>query len=124
LYAIYAGGALHAAWAVFHLLFPKVFKWKQGLAGMDAVNKSIYQVLNLCLTFWFASLAYISLAFGPDLLAGGLGHKLLSIVTAFWLLRLALQFRFFNGLHPASLVLNFFFLATMACYAYPLLKGA
>lgn len=126
LYAIYAGGALHVGWALFHLAFPRVFKWKKNLADTDPVNRNVYQVVNLCLTFWFAAVAYLSFVFGPELLAGGLGRKLLSIITAFWLMRLGLQFKFFNGIHPVSLLLILFFLATMACYGYPLLslKGA
>ncbi|RJX36508.1 MAG: hypothetical protein C4525_00120 [Desulfarculus sp.] len=123
LYFIYAGGVLHAGWAVFHFFFPRIFQWPQRLAGLDSVNRSIMQVLNLCLTFYFAVAAYLSLAFAPELLAGPLGKKLLAIFTAFWLLRLGLQFRFFKAAHPASLVLILFFILTMAAYAYPLLQA-
>lgn len=68
LYFIYAGGVLHIGWAVFHLLFPRIFKWGSALEPLDTVNRSIYQVINLCLTFYFAAAAYLSLA----LLAYGL----------------------------------------------------
>ncbi|MEW5913172.1 MAG: hypothetical protein AB1814_11495 [Thermodesulfobacteriota bacterium] len=120
---IYAGGALHAGWAVFHLFFPRIFQWPQRLASLDSVNRSIMQVLNLCLAFYFAVAAYLSLAFAPELLASGLGKKLLAIFTAFWLLRLALQFRFFRAVHPASLVLILFFALTLVAYGYPLLQA-
>ena len=124
LYFIMAGGLLHAGWAVFHLLFPRVFKWGQRLAQVDPVNQRLMPVLNLCLTFYFFAAAYLSFIFADDLVSTALGRKLLAILSAFWLFRLSLQFRFFQVLHPASLVLIPLFGATMACYAIPLIyKG-
>lgn len=123
LYFLYAGGVLHIGWAMFHLFFPRIFKWRQRLEGLDPVNRSIYQVLNLCLTFYFAAAAYLSLAFAPELLASALGKKLIAVFTAFWLLRLGLQFRFFRAAHPASLLLSLAFLATMVAYGVPLLSA-
>jgi hypothetical protein len=123
-YSLYAGGALHAGWAVFHLFFPRLFRWEQALAGMDPVNRGIYQVLNLCLTFYFAAAAYLSVFYAPELLQDGLGHKLIAVFAAFWLLRLALQFRFFRAAHPVSLLLILMFAVTAASYLYPLMQGA
>jgi hypothetical protein len=123
LISIYLGGALHVGWAVFHLLFPKIFKWKTALASMDELNSRIYQVINLCLTFYFAVVAYLSFRFAPELLQPGLGRKLCTIFGAFWLLRLGLQFRFFRAAHPVSLILIVFFAFTMGAYFYPILHG-
>ena len=123
LYSLYAGGVLHLIWAGFHLMFPRIFKWKQSLEDLDSINRATYQVMNLCLAFIFAALGYLSLAFAPELLSPGLGHKLLGIITAFWLLRLSLQFRFYWVTHPASLLLNLFFLLTALSYAFPLLRA-
>ncbi|MCF8031632.1 MAG: hypothetical protein K9K66_01435 [Desulfarculaceae bacterium] len=120
LYFIYAGGVLHIGWAVFHLLFPRIFKWGKALEPLDSLNRSIYQVLNLCLTFYFAAAAYLSLAFGPELMSSALGRKLLAVFAAFWLLRLALQQRFFRMVHPLSLLLSLAFLITMLTYGLPL----
>jgi hypothetical protein len=120
LYFIYAGGVLHLGWAGFHLLFPRVFKWSEALAPLDSVNRSIMQVINLCLVFYFAVAAYFSLAFAPELMSTALGRKLLAVFAAFWLLRLALQQRFFRMVHPASLLLSLAFLLTMLAYGLPL----
>ncbi len=119
---LYIGGALHVGWAGFHLLFPWIFKWKTALGELDTVNRNIYQILNLCLTFFFALVAYLSLGLAPLLLKNVLGGKLLAGVTAFWLLRFGLQLRFFKAGHPLSLLLNVLFLLTMAMYAYPMLN--
>ena len=123
LYSLYLGGALHLGWAVFHLFFPRVFAWSKALAGLDPVNRAIVPVLNLCLTFYFFSAGYLSLVFAPELLSGPLGRKLIAIFTAFWLLRLGLQFRFFRAAHPVSLLLIALFALTAGAYAYPLLHG-
>lgn len=123
LYSLYAGGVLHVGWALFHLLFPRIFKWRESLAQLDITNRNIYQVLNLCLTFYFVVAAYISLAFGPEMLTSALGRKLIAIFGAFWLLRLGLQFRFFKAVHPISLLLSLFFALTAGVYFYPLMQG-
>ena len=121
---IRAGGALHLGWAVFHLFFPRLFKWEKSLAVVDAINRRLMPVLNLCLTFYFLAAGYLSFAFAQDLALTPLGRKLLGVFSAFWLFRLSLQFKFFKALHPASLVLIPLFGATMACYAIPLIfKG-
>ncbi len=120
LYFIYAGGVLHVGWAVFHLFFPRIFKWGETLKPLDPLNRSIMQVINLCLTFYFAVAAYLSLAFAPELAGTPLGRKLLAVFAAFWLLRLALQQRFFKITHPLSLLLSLAFLLTMLAYGLPL----
>lgn len=123
LYSIYAGGALCLAWAGFHLLFPRLFKWTETLKKLDSVNRAIYQVMNLCLVFLFAALGYLSLVFAPELLSTPLGSKLAGIVGAFWLLRFGLQQKFFKPWHPASLGLSVMFLITAGCYLFPVLQG-
>jgi hypothetical protein len=67
---------------------------------------------------------YLSLVFGAELLAPGLGRKMLAIFGAFWLLRFGLQMRFFQPSHPASLILSLLFLITSGAYLYPLMQGA
>ena len=123
LFCLYAGGVLHAAWAVFHLLFPRIFNWAKALEPLDSLNRSIMQVLNLCLTFYFAVAAYLSLFYAKELLNTPLGHKLLTVFAAFWLLRLALQQRFFRMVHPASLLLSAAFLLTMLAYGIPMITA-
>jgi glucan phosphoethanolaminetransferase (alkaline phosphatase superfamily) len=120
LICLYAGGVLHIGWAGFHFFFPRIFKWQTALEPLDSLNRSIMQVLNLCLTFYFAVAAYLSLVYAQELLGTPLGRKLLAVFAAFWLLRLALQQRFFRMVHPASLLISVAFLLTMLTYGIPL----
>ncbi|BEQ15046.1 hypothetical protein [Desulfoferula mesophila] len=120
LICLYAGGVMHIGWAVFHFFFPRIFKWQTALEPLDSLNRSIMQVLNLCLTFYFAVAAYLTLVYSSELLGTPLGRKLLAVFAAFWLLRLALQQRFFRMVHPASLLISVAFLLTMLAYGIPL----
>jgi hypothetical protein len=112
---------MHVGWAVFHLFFPRIFKWTKALSNLDPVNRSIYQVLNLCLTFYFAVAAYLSLVFAQEMLTTPLGKKLIAVFAAFWLLRFGLQQRFFKPAHPMSILMSVLFLITMGLYIYPMM---
>ena len=123
LICLYIGGALHIGWAVFHFFFPRIFQWQKALEPLDSLNRSIMQVLNLCLTFYFVVAAYLSLVFAQELLGTPLGRKLVAVFAAFWLLRLGLQQRFFRVVHPASLLMSAAFLLTMLAYGIPLIMA-
>jgi len=118
--AIIAGGVLHLCWAVFHLRFPRMFKWGSALAGLDPLNQGVMRVLNLCLTFLLLAFASLSFNYADALAGTPLGRAVCAGLACFWLLRLGLQFTHFRALAPRSLVLDVFFAATGACYAAPL----
>lgn len=123
LLSVYLGGLLHLGWAIFHLLFPRLFEWGKRLEPLDPVNQGIMRVMNLCLTFYFVAAAYLSWYWAEDLLETALGRQLLAVLAAFWLLRLGLQFSYFRATHPTSLLLSFLFLLSAAAYAFPLCYG-
>ncbi|MBU1231231.1 MAG: hypothetical protein KKA55_13515 [Proteobacteria bacterium] len=121
--AIQAGGALHLLWALFHLSFPRLFRWGEALEGLDRVNRGIVHVLNLCLTFLFLALAGLSLAFAGELAVTPLGRALCAALAGFWTFRLGLQCTHFRALDPRSLALMALFAATALAYAAPLLAA-
>ena len=116
-----AGGVLTAAFAVFHLFFWKLFRWKLDLAKLSSVNRAIVQILNLCLTFTFVIFAYLSLAHTAELLATNLGRSLLFLIAVFWYLRAVEQAVFFGLRKPVSVLLFVIFLIGGSLYAMPLL---
>lgn len=119
---VYIGGALHLAWAAFHLFASRAFDWRNALANLDDANRAFYQLLNLCLVFYLLGGAYFCLAYGPELLTEGLGRKLLIFFAAFWLMRLGLQNRFFKVISPVSMALSLGYLLTLAVYVVPILR--
>ena len=116
-----AGGILTAAFAVFHLGFWKLFRWKTDLAKLTALNRAVMQVLNLCLTFAFVIFAYISFAHASELLDTGLGKSLLLLIAVFWYLRAIEQIWFFGLRKPLSVVFFVVFIAGGSLYAAALL---
>ena len=119
LVALYAGGALHVAFAAFHLLFWKIFRWREELAKLVPLNRQVVQVLNLALTVAFAGAAYVSIRFAPDLATMPLGRGVCFAVAVFWLARLAMQFMFFDMRKPASWALSLACVVLVVIYGVP-----
>lgn len=113
------GGFFHLAFAAFHLLFWKLFKWPEDLKSLGFVNRQIIQILNLRLTYIFLLLAYLSLVHAKELLSTSLGKTLLVGISIFWFMRAAEQVFFFGVKHPASLGVFVAFLAGGVIYGLP-----
>jgi hypothetical protein len=99
---VVAAGLFNLAFAVFHLLFWRLFDWRIELARLGAANRGIMQVLNLCLTYVFVVSAVLLLFFPPQAFATEMGAFLLLAMAGFWLLRAVLQPMFFQLRHPLS----------------------
>lgn len=56
--ALLFGGIYNPGFAVFHLAFWRIFRWKEDLASLTRINWAIMQVLYLRLTFVFLVIAY------------------------------------------------------------------
>lgn len=115
------GGVFNAGFAIFHLFFWRLFRWKEQLPRLNFVNRGIMQVMNLCLAFLFAAFAFLLFFYGGDVLATALGRALLAVVALFWLLRALEQVIFFTLKRPLSQAFFAAFLGGAALHAYPLL---
>ncbi|MBL8181770.1 MAG: hypothetical protein JNL64_09130 [Blastocatellia bacterium] len=93
---IQIGGVLWIVCFIFHVLFWRLFDWSNDLESINKVNKSIMQVLNLCLMLCFLIFAYISLIHTDDLLGSALGKTMIAGIAAFGVIRFLLQFPFFE----------------------------
>lgn len=118
---IKAGGIYSSLLVLFHLLFWKIFDWKEELSRLNRVNRAVMQVLNLSLTFAFAIIAYVSFTHTGELLATALGHTLIGLIASLWLFRSVLQIIFFKLEHWLSWVFLVYFLAGGAMYGIPFL---
>ncbi len=116
---IKAGGVLHVALVIFHLLFWRIFNWKDDLRSLSFLNRAIMQVLNLSLTFAFVIFGYISLVHTDELMSTSLGHSLLGLVAVLWLARSVEQVVFFKLRHWGSVAFLVFFLVGTVLYAVP-----
>lgn len=118
------GGAYCLAFAVFHLFFWRLFRWRRELAKLGFVNRQVVQILNLCLTFAFVVFAVPSLFFAGEMVGTGLGRTLLGLIALFWLLRAVEQVVFFGLRRWLSVVFFLTFLGGVALFAWPLAAGA
>lgn len=116
---ILAGGFYNLAFAVFHLLFWRIFKWNTDLKQLWFLNRAIMQVLNLCLIWVFVIFGYISLFHANDLLSSALGRSLLALIALFWLFRAIEQIIFFRSKSWGSWAFFAVFLIGVLLYAYP-----
>ncbi|NQT62328.1 MAG: hypothetical protein HQ556_05155 [Candidatus Marinimicrobia bacterium] len=113
------GGIYNIVLVIFHLLFWRIFDWKNDLRNLSFLNRAIMQVLNLSLSFVFIIFSYISLAHTNELLSTALGHSLLILMTLFWVARSIEQIVFFKLKHWGSVAFLAFFLVGAVLYAIP-----
>ena len=118
---LFAGGVFHLAIAIFHLFFWRIFRWKQDLASLTHINRAVMQILNICLTFIFFVMAYISFFHAAELTSSPLGRTILASIALFWVLRLILQFIYFGARHKISIFFIFVFTVGASLYLIPFL---
>lgn len=116
---IKAGGIYNIVLVIFHLLFWRIFNWKEDLRSLSFLNRAIMQVLNLSLTFAFVIFSYISLVHTKELISTSLGQSLLGFIALFWLARSVEQVVFFKLKNWRSIAFLVFFLVGTVLYAVP-----
>jgi hypothetical protein len=88
-----AAGLIDLGFALFHALFWRLFGWPERLQPSGGLNTAITQTLN-------AMLGFVFLAYGAALLwQGWIGATAMALPLAgalFWILRLVLQFLWFD----------------------------
>lgn len=119
--SLFAGGIFNLGFTVFHLFFWKLFDWKKDLASLTPVNRSVMQILNLCLTFMIFMMSYVSLFLPQEMLTTRLGKSLLASFALFWFLRTLEQIFVFEVRNRLSVVFTLIFLLGSILYIIPAL---
>jgi hypothetical protein len=119
--SLFAGGIFNLGFTVFHLFFWKLFDWKKDLASLTPVNRSVMQILNLCLTFMIFVMAYLSLFLPKEMLTTSLGKNLLAAFALFWFLRMLEQIFVFEVKGRLSAVFTLIFFLGSILYVVPVL---
>ena len=119
--SLFAGSIFNLGFTVFHLFFWKLFDWKKDLASLTPVNRSVMQILNLCLTFMIFVMAYLSLFLPREMLTTSLGKNLLVAFALFWFLRMLEQIIVFEVKGRLSVVFTLVFLLGSILYFVPAL---
>lgn len=120
---IFIGGIFNLGFAIFHLMFWRLFHWKKDLASLTHINRSVMQILNLCLTFVFLVMAYVSFFHKPELIQTSLGKTLMITFSLFWFLRMVEQVIFVGVKKKVSVFLTLVFLLGSVIYLVPVLQA-
>ncbi|MFK8011673.1 MAG: hypothetical protein AB8B80_06505 [Marinicellaceae bacterium] len=112
------GAIFHIIFALFHLLFWKLFDWVQDLKKLSHMNKSVMQILNLRLIFVFLIFAYISYFNSSEMLTTKLGQTLTLAIALFWGFRSFEQILYFGVKKFASNILLLLFISGTLIYGW------
>jgi hypothetical protein len=116
------GGIYNLGFAIFHIFFWKIFRWKADLRSVMEINKGIMYVMNLCLIYVFLFFSYVSIFHYDLLLASKLGSIVLIFMSLFWFFRAVEQVIFFDIKKPVSIIFTIVFLIGGILYLFPLLN--
>lgn len=105
--------------AVFHVLFWKLFRWKEQLGKLSLPNRAIMQILNIRLIYIFLFIAAICFAFTEELHTTHLGRAVLIGMSLFWLGRTIEQFIFLRINNPYVHTLTVLFILGFVLFLLP-----
>lgn len=118
---IFLCGVYCIGFAIFHTQFWRIFNWKTDLNTLQPANRSIMQIANLRLIYFFVFAAAICFIFPMELLNTHLGNFFLAGMSLFWLGRTIEQFIFVKIDHPMVHLLTYLFIIGTLLFAIPIL---
>ena len=130
-YSILTGGILTCGMIVFHLFFPKVFRWDGDLPKVSSLNRRVIFTIHLALLLTFLIFAWLSFIYTEELAACvGLAFGITLSIALFWLWRAIWQVvyfsPFFKGrsrvMKRVHILVGIFFMALSAAYSIPVVQ--
>jgi hypothetical protein len=85
-------GVLLIALALFHVLFPKYFNWKEELNGLSLINKQMMVIHTFFVALAVFLMGLLCLTSTTDLVETKLGKTISLGLGIFWSFRLFIQF--------------------------------
>ncbi len=114
-----SGAVYFVALSIFHIFFWKLFNWTTELRRISSLNRSVMEVMNLCLIVIFSHAAVMCVFFADDLLNTRLGSAYLLGISFFLVFRAVLQVLFFKLRHPFSILLFIYFVIGAVLFGVP-----
>ena len=115
-------GLYNFVFAIFHILFWKIFNWKEDLKNNSIANRAIIQILNIRLIYIFILMGLSYLFFSEQLMNSTLGQFILVGFFGFWLGRTIEQFIFLRLKSPFVHILTTVFIFGTVLHFIPLLQ--
>lgn len=121
--SIYTGGILTLLMAVFHIRFPKIFRWGKDYGRISDINKRIFHTIHLALILIFFIIGILSLFYATELSqCKGISFGLNLMISIFWLWRTIWQIYYFKG-KTMHFVLIGIFLILFLAYLIPIIQN-
>jgi hypothetical protein len=114
-------GLYNLGFALFHMLFWKLFRWDEDLKKISFVNNRIMQILNIQIIFYFVFVAVLCFIFPSEIVTTTLGKYFLAGTSLFWLIRTFQQFIFFKTNNLRINILTIIFITGAILFALPIL---
>ncbi len=114
-------GLYNLGFALFHMLFWKLFRWDEDLKKVSFVNSRIMQILNIQIIFYFVFVAVLCFIFPSEIVTTTLGKYFLAGTSLFWLIRTFQQFIFFKTNNLRINILTIIFITGAILFALPIL---
>ena len=94
---IWLAGGIHAAIVLANIPLPRKLQVKHNLSSVPGFLRQVFYVHWFYIVLIVALFAVLCFAFAPELAGGSaLGRFLSAFIAGFWLLRLALQWFFYD----------------------------
>ena len=116
---LYICGFYNLTFAVFHLYFWKIFRWKEDLKENSIANRAIIQILNIRLIYVFLLMAFIYFFYTNQLVTTEIGFVLLIGFLGFWTGRLIEQFIFLRVKSRMATILTIIFFIGIIIHLLP-----
>ncbi len=85
-------GFVLIALGLFHVLFPKYFKWKEEFSKVSIINRQMMYVHSFFIAFVVVLIGLLCVTSATDLLITPLGKRISLGICIFWVTRLFIQF--------------------------------
>ena len=77
---------------LFHVFFPKYFKWKEEFSKVSTINRQMMYVHSFFIAFVVLLMGLLCVTSAADLLTTPLGKRICLGISIFWMTRLFIQF--------------------------------
>lgn len=85
-------GFVLIALGLFHVFFPKYFKWKEEFSRVSMINRQMMYVHSFFIAFVVVLIGLLCVTSATDLLTTPLGKRISLGISIFWMTRLFIQF--------------------------------
>jgi hypothetical protein len=94
---LWIAGAVHLSIAVSNIWVPGILHYRENLAKLSPIVRQVFVVHSIYMVLVLSGFSALCCFFAPELAGGSpLGRVLSAFLAVFWLLRVVLQFAYYD----------------------------